>query len=118
MKLLWRICLTALLVLQTIALPLHALSEDMQHSAGHDSHHHHAHANDAHQSLGDASVELSADTGEHGCVNHCHMPIAALGDAIRFDAVAEHSAAISKQICLTQILPEPIDRPQWHAARV
>ncbi len=123
MKLLVRIGLTALLALQVFALPLHAFAEEIQHLAGGGSHHHHAHAGhttDAHHhpSAGDSVSELTADSGEHSCISHCHVPAALLGDAVWFKQVLVHFAAVSQHFGLAQNLPNPIDRPQWSAARV
>lgn len=114
----WRICLTALLVLQVIALPLHAHAEEMQHLAEGNSHHHHTHSADAHQSANDLAFESSAESGEHGCISHCHVPAALLSDALLFKHLPAHFSAVYEHFGFIQNLPEPIDRPQWSAARV
>ena len=124
MKSLFRIGLMALLALQVIAMPLHAFSEGMQHLVGGSSHHHHAHtgsdAADAHNhhSADDSASELTAESGEHSCISHCHAPAALLDDTVLFKQVPMHFSAVSQHFGLAQNLPNPIDRPQWSAARV
>ena len=123
MKLLARISLIALLVLQVIALPLHTFAEEMRHMAGGNNNHHHAHTDHAtdvhnHHSADDAASELTAESGEHSCISHCHAPAALLGDTLVFKQVPMHFSVVSQHFGLAQNLPNPIDRPQWSAARV
>lgn len=126
MKSLLRICLTVLLVLQVIALPLHTFAEEVQHLAGSVGHHHHSHSDiaadvHAHDSAADpasASSESYADSGEYGCISHCHVPAALLDDVMLFKHLSAQFATVSEHFGFARNLPETIDRPQWSAARV
>lgn len=129
MKMLWRICLIALLVLQVNAQPLHAFSQETQHLAAGDGHHHtHTHTNDlasihtddvqANLNTSSSMSDLAIDSDEHTCISHCHVLAALLGSSTLFGATPSRFTAVSEYFDLALNIPGSIDRPKWVAARV
>lgn len=128
MRVLWRICLTALLVLQAIALPAYALAQEAQHLAfGVGHHHEHNHTNHVTSDRSDdiqlnsdsttASPVPSVESGEHVCVSHCHVPAAILGETALFDSTGKRFIVSSLSAEFDQYIPRSIERPKWSAAR-
>ncbi len=117
MKSLWRTLWVAVLALQMIAMPLQSFAQKLHHSQTYGTaiHHHvHDHAHDLVQS---ESSSESLDSHEHGCISHCHVPAALLGRAITIKQTTSANILYYSAIAFTQRFTEPIDRPQWLAAR-
>lgn len=122
-----RICFTALLVLQAIALPMHAFAQEVQHLAVGINHHHaHNHSEDVTSDhkrdtssaiASDFITALTIDSGEHSCVGHCHVPAALLGSSTQFKLTGGRFIATHEFVDFAEHLPKSIERPKWDAAR-
>ena len=128
MKVFWRICLSALLVLQAVALPMHAFAQDAQHlGVGVSYHHAHSHSEDVSSDRNnDVQVDsngappspaLTIDSGEHSCISHCHVPAALLGEPTLFESTSTRFVAASIDFDFDQHIPRSIERPKWSSAR-
>ena len=128
MKMLWRICLIALLALQVIAQPLHAFSQETQHLAAGVGHYHthnqtnnvvciHTHDVQANLNTSDFIPILAIDSGEHTCISHCHVPAALIGNSTLFGATPPRLIPFFEYFDLALNIPGSIDRPKWVAAR-
>jgi hypothetical protein len=128
MKMFWRICLTALLVLQAVALPVHVFAQDAQHLGVGVSHHHaHNHAGDVNFDRSNevqvdsngapSSPTLAIDSGEHTCISHCHVSAALLGEPKHLDSTSTRVVAASIDFDFDQHIPGSIERPKWSTAR-